>query len=96
MPDQDALDALVDMREFDVPYHMRFQIDTDVRCGHWFTVRAKARALPVPACLTEYYTITLGVQTDHPPMLKPTVQCRGHSVVPTVKGGGMVSQEQGG
>ena len=42
--DQDALDALVDMREFDVPYHMRFQIDTDVRCGHWFTVRAKVRA----------------------------------------------------
>ena len=50
VPDQDALDALVDMREFDVPYHMRFQIDTDVRCGHWFTVRAKARALPFPAC----------------------------------------------
>ena len=38
---QDALDALVDMREYDVPYHMRFQIDTDVRCGHWFTVTAK-------------------------------------------------------
>jgi DNA polymerase epsilon subunit 1 len=29
------------MREFDVPYHMRFQIDSGVRCGHWFTVRAK-------------------------------------------------------
>ena len=40
---QDALDALVDMREYDVPYHMRFQIDTDVRCGHWFTVTAKVR-----------------------------------------------------
>ena len=40
---QDALDALVDMREYDVPYHMRFQIDSDVRCGHWFTVTAKVR-----------------------------------------------------
>ena len=40
---QDALDALVDVREYDVPYHMRFQIDTDVRCGHWFTVTAKVR-----------------------------------------------------
>ncbi|CAL8464190.1 g3725 [Coccomyxa elongata] len=38
---QDALDALVDMREYDVPYHMRFQIDTDVRCGLWYDVRAK-------------------------------------------------------
>ena len=31
------------MREHDVPYHVRFEIDTDVRCGHWFTVRAKVR-----------------------------------------------------
>ncbi|KAK9824549.1 hypothetical protein WJX72_011249 [[Myrmecia] bisecta] len=37
---QDALDAIVDMREYDVPYHMRFEIDNDVRCGHWFTVKA--------------------------------------------------------
>ena len=43
---QDALDALVDVREYDVPYHMRFQIDTDVRCGHWFTVTAKVRYQP--------------------------------------------------
>ena len=43
---QDALDALVDMREYDVPYHMRFQIDTDVRCGHWFTVSAKVKDPP--------------------------------------------------
>ena len=45
---KDALDALVDVREYDVPYHMRFQIDTDVRCGHWFTVTAKV-GLPVGA-----------------------------------------------
>jgi DNA polymerase epsilon subunit 1 len=38
---QDALDALVDIREHDVPYHVRFAIDCDVRCGHWFSVRAK-------------------------------------------------------
>ncbi|GAB4815178.1 hypothetical protein N2152v2_002224 [Parachlorella kessleri] len=38
---QDALDSIVDMREHDVPYHVRFEIDCDVRCGHWFTVRAK-------------------------------------------------------
>ena len=28
------------MREHDVPYHMRFQIDTGVRCGYWYGVRA--------------------------------------------------------
>ena len=40
---QDVLDCIVDMREHDVPYHVRFLIDTDVRCGHWFTVRRKVR-----------------------------------------------------
>jgi DNA polymerase elongation subunit (family B) len=38
---QDALESIVEMREHDVPYHVRFEIDTDTRCGHWFTVRAK-------------------------------------------------------
>lgn len=39
-PPQDALDAVLDMREYDVPYHMRFQVDTGVRCGYWYGVRA--------------------------------------------------------
>ncbi|GAX75625.1 hypothetical protein CEUSTIGMA_g3069.t1 [Chlamydomonas eustigma] len=38
---QDVLDSIVDLREHDVPYHVRFAIDTDVRCGHWFTVKRK-------------------------------------------------------
>ncbi|GFH23253.1 DNA polymerase epsilon catalytic subunit [Haematococcus lacustris] len=35
------MEALQDMREFDVPYHIRFAIDLDIRCGHWFTVRCR-------------------------------------------------------
>ncbi|GFH21468.1 DNA polymerase epsilon catalytic subunit [Haematococcus lacustris] len=38
---QDVMEALQDMREFDVPYHIRFAIDLDIRCGHWFTVRCR-------------------------------------------------------
>lgn len=38
---QDSLDAIVDMKEHDVPYHIRFCIDVGVRCGHWFNVTAK-------------------------------------------------------
>jgi DNA polymerase epsilon subunit 1 len=30
----------VDIREYDVPYHHRFAIDTETRCGTWYTVRA--------------------------------------------------------
>ncbi|KAK8513325.1 hypothetical protein V6N12_052522 [Hibiscus sabdariffa] len=34
----DLLDLLVDLREYDVPYHVRFAIDNDVRCGQWYDV----------------------------------------------------------
>ncbi|DBA81285.1 TPA: hypothetical protein ACH3X2_006902 [Trebouxia sp. C0005] len=39
---QDSLDAVVEMKEHDVPYHIRFCIDEGVRCGHWFNVSAKS------------------------------------------------------
>eukprot|EP00878_Enallax_costatus_P014648 GHUV01015324.1.p1 GENE.GHUV01015324.1~~GHUV01015324.1.p1 ORF type:complete len:660 (+),score=216.28 GHUV01015324.1:148-1980(+) len=38
---KDVVECLVGMREYDVPFHVRFAIDTDVRAGHWYTVRAQ-------------------------------------------------------
>ncbi|XP_062083133.1 DNA polymerase epsilon catalytic subunit A-like isoform X2 [Humulus lupulus] len=35
---QDFLDYIVDLREYDVPYHVRFAIDNDIRCGQWYDV----------------------------------------------------------
>ncbi|KAH7671417.1 DNA-directed DNA polymerase protein [Dioscorea alata] len=35
---QDYLDCIIDLREYDVPYHVRFAIDMDVRCGQWYDV----------------------------------------------------------
>ncbi|OCK81484.1 DNA polymeras-like protein epsilon [Lepidopterella palustris CBS 459.81] len=37
----DASDFLVDIREYDVPYHVRVAIDKDIRIGKWYTVEAK-------------------------------------------------------
>ncbi|CAI7838422.1 unnamed protein product, partial [Closterium sp. NIES-53] len=37
-----AESLMVDIREYDVPYHMRFAIDKNVRCGWWFTVAIDA------------------------------------------------------
>ncbi|KAK8221933.1 DNA polymerase epsilon catalytic subunit [Zalaria obscura] len=37
----DASDFIVDMREYDVPYHVRVAIDVDIRIGKWYTVEAK-------------------------------------------------------
>jgi DNA polymerase epsilon subunit 1 len=39
-PVQDALSAVEDIREYDVPFHIRYAIDTDLRCGHWYSVSA--------------------------------------------------------
>ncbi|XP_074301915.1 DNA polymerase epsilon catalytic subunit A-like [Silene latifolia] len=35
---QDFVDCITDLREYDVPYHVRFCIDNDVRCGQWYDV----------------------------------------------------------
>ncbi|XP_062219147.1 DNA polymerase epsilon catalytic subunit A-like [Phragmites australis] len=35
---QDYINCIIDLREYDVPYHVRFAIDNDVRCGQWYNV----------------------------------------------------------
>jgi DNA polymerase epsilon subunit 1 len=37
----DSSDFILDIREYDVPYHVRVAIDKDVRIGNWYTVEAK-------------------------------------------------------
>jgi DNA polymerase epsilon subunit 1 len=37
----DASNFIVDIREYDVPYHVRVAIDKDIRIGKWYTVEAK-------------------------------------------------------
>ncbi|WJZ89858.1 hypothetical protein VitviT2T_009046 [Vitis vinifera] len=39
---QDFIDYIVDLREYDVPYHVRFAIDKDVRCGQWYDVNVSS------------------------------------------------------
>ncbi|KAM3530362.1 hypothetical protein NHJ13051_001400 [Beauveria bassiana] len=47
----DASDYIVDLREYDVPYHVRVMIDLDIRVGKWYFVEAKhgiTKILPNP------------------------------------------------
>ncbi|KAI5806291.1 DNA polymerase epsilon [Geopyxis carbonaria] len=37
----DPSEHIVDIREYDVPYHVRVAIDMDIRIGKWYTVEAK-------------------------------------------------------
>ncbi|KAK9452621.1 hypothetical protein V1511DRAFT_507411 [Dipodascopsis uninucleata] len=38
--DLDVTDYITDVREYDVPYHVRVSIDKDIRIGKWYTVEA--------------------------------------------------------
>ncbi|XP_029296654.1 DNA polymerase epsilon catalytic subunit A [Cottoperca gobio] len=40
----DQLDNIVDMREYDVPYHMRLSIDLKIHVAHWYNVRYRGSA----------------------------------------------------
>ncbi|KAH7671411.1 DNA polymerase epsilon subunit 1 protein [Dioscorea alata] len=42
---QDYLDCIIDLREYDVPYHVRFAIDMDVRCGQWYDVSVSVEGI---------------------------------------------------
>ena len=39
---------MVDLREYDVPFHVRYAIDNDIRAGHWYTVSAKVQTPVTP------------------------------------------------
>jgi DNA polymerase epsilon subunit 1 len=51
----DASDFILDIREYDVPYHVRVAIDKDVRIGNWYTVEAKHGAISI-TCLEDRLT----------------------------------------
>lgn len=51
----DASDFIVDIREYDVPYHVRVAIDLDIRIGKWYSVEAKHGNIKL-TCLEERMT----------------------------------------
>ncbi|XP_026665327.2 DNA polymerase epsilon catalytic subunit A isoform X2 [Phoenix dactylifera] len=42
---QDYIDCITDLREYDVPYHVRFAIDNDVRCGQWYDINVSSSGI---------------------------------------------------
>ncbi|XP_075389510.1 DNA polymerase epsilon catalytic subunit A isoform X1 [Tenrec ecaudatus] len=43
----DQMDNIVDMREYDVPYHIRLSIDLKIHVAHWYNIRYRGSASPV-------------------------------------------------
>ncbi|EEP81978.1 DNA polymerase epsilon [Uncinocarpus reesii 1704] len=48
----EASEYIVDIREYDVPYHVRVAIDKDIRIGRWYTVDATHGAISL-TCIEE-------------------------------------------
>ncbi|KAJ8610443.1 hypothetical protein MRB53_038537 [Persea americana] len=48
----DASDYIMDIREYDVPYHVRVAIDLDIRIGRWYNVDAKHGKIKL-SCIEE-------------------------------------------
>ena len=46
-PESYGLNNIVDLREHDIPYHLRVNIDLSIRCGLWYTVAASAGKLKI-------------------------------------------------
>ncbi|KAJ9368773.1 hypothetical protein DTO282E5_6508 [Paecilomyces variotii] len=47
-----ASDFIIDIREYDVPYHVRVCIDKDIRIGKWYTVESKHGVISL-TCIEE-------------------------------------------
>ncbi|CAG9813248.1 unnamed protein product [Phaedon cochleariae] len=42
----DQMENIMDIREYDVPYHVRVSIDLKIFCGSWYTVKSKGKDVP--------------------------------------------------
>ncbi|XP_071480194.1 DNA polymerase epsilon catalytic subunit A-like [Diadema antillarum] len=43
----DQMDNIVDIREYDVPYHVRVAIDRKIHVGHWYSVQGRGSMAPI-------------------------------------------------
>ena len=53
------LDSIEDIREYDVPFHHRVAIDTERRCGKWYTVREEGGRTSINECAERQVHATL-------------------------------------
>lgn len=44
----DYYDLILDMREHDIPYHVRVSIDLRIFCGQWYNIRCRSGHLQLP------------------------------------------------
>jgi len=74
--DRDPRDAIIDIREYDVPYYLRVAIDNEMRVGLWYTVAFEA-GQPTIKLLAERVKradpviMAFDIETTKPPLKFP-------------------------
>ena len=53
----DQMENILDVREYDVPYHVRVAIDLKINVGHWYLVCGRGADPPDIRLVEEVYTI---------------------------------------
>ena len=83
----DVLEVIEELREYDVPYHVRWSIDTGVRCGKWYEVspdtsgkRGAAHSCvltPRPDLLrhADPKVVAFDIETSKAPLQFPNAEC---------------------
>ncbi|KAE9408685.1 hypothetical protein BT96DRAFT_913819 [Gymnopus androsaceus JB14] len=73
---EDARDAIIDIREYDVPYYLRVAIDNDIRVGLWYTVTFTAgqpafRNMPERVKRADPVVMAYDIETTKAPLKFP-------------------------
>ncbi|TPX34056.1 DNA-directed DNA polymerase [Synchytrium microbalum] len=74
-----TVDNIIDIREFDLPYYVRTAIDTDIRVGLWYTVRALAGTIFIEprsdrVKRAEPVVLAFDIETSKQPLKFPDAQ----------------------
>ncbi|KAG6232381.1 DNA polymerase epsilon catalytic subunit [Claviceps purpurea] len=72
----EASDYIVDIREYDVPYHVRVMIDLDIRVGSWYYVEVKHGVTKISAnkdrsLPADPVVLAFDIETTKPPLKFP-------------------------
>ncbi|KAK9328195.1 hypothetical protein V1520DRAFT_346727 [Lipomyces starkeyi] len=75
----DVTEHITDVREYDVPYHVRVSIDKDIRIGKWYTVEALHGAvtlteMPERLARPDPVVLAFDIETTKLPLKFPDVQ----------------------
>ena len=49
----DLIDAITDIREYDIPYHIRVCIDNDIRISYWYQINFQDNFISEIKCLKD-------------------------------------------